>query len=212
MLLFAHTGITAGSAWLAGKAASLIKKDGIEPSKVTEKVTAADEIGPDGKINAISGKPSYSTGIDYRMVLIGSMLPDIIDKPLGIYLLADEIGNGRIYGHTLLFFLALVILGIFLYYYRRNAALLLVSAGTFVHLVLDQMWENPHTLFWPLFGAAFERHETEGWLPGLLESLTTNPSTYISEVFGALIIGIFAWHILRNKNLIGFLKTGHIHK
>ena len=30
------------------------------------------------------------------------MLPDLIDKPLGIYLLRRQLSSGRIYGHALL--------------------------------------------------------------------------------------------------------------
>ena len=46
--------------------------------------------------------------IDYRLVAAGAILPDLIDKPLGIYLLRRQLGSGRIYGHTLLFGLVLV--------------------------------------------------------------------------------------------------------
>jgi membrane-bound metal-dependent hydrolase YbcI (DUF457 family) len=144
------------------------------------------------------------------MLLIGSMLPDIIDKPLGIYLLADEIGNGRIYGHTLLFLLFTVTAGILLYYFRGSPALLLISAGTFAHLVLDQMWQNPSTLFWPILGAEFERHETGEWLGGLFETLTSNPSVYIPEIIGVLIVAVFAWQIIRNGRILAFIRTGRI--
>ncbi|NLE89557.1 MAG: metal-dependent hydrolase [Dehalococcoidales bacterium] len=179
-----------------------------------------DEPGPvktgDGEKSASASassrvnKPFHVSGIDYRMLLIGSMLPDIIDKPLGIYLLADEIGNGRIYAHTLLFLLILIAAGLLLYYYRRNTALLLLGVGTFAHLALDQIWRNPRTLFWPLFGVVFERHETGEWLGGLFETLTSNPSVYIPEIIGTLIVAAFAWHIIRGGNLIAFIKTGRI--
>ncbi|MFP3975182.1 MAG: hypothetical protein ACLFVK_03050, partial [Dehalococcoidia bacterium] len=53
--------------------------------------------------------------IDYRIALIGSMLPDIIDKPLGIYIFTETFSNGRIYAHTLLFFLVLLLIGLFRY-------------------------------------------------------------------------------------------------
>ncbi len=38
-------------------------------------------------------------------MLIGSMLPDIIDKPLGGLICKETLGNGRTYAHTLLFLL-----------------------------------------------------------------------------------------------------------
>lgn len=157
-------------------------------------------------------KPARMRAIDYRMVIIGSMLPDIIDKPLGIYLLADEIGNGRIYGHTLLFLLLIVTAGILLYYFRGIPALLLISAGTFAHLALDQMWQNPRTLFWPILGIEFERHETGEWLGGLFETLTSNPSVYIPEIIGGLIVAAFAWHIIKKRRFAVFITTGKINR
>ncbi|MDD2472246.1 MAG: metal-dependent hydrolase [Dehalococcoidales bacterium] len=207
MLLFAHTGITAGCAWLASKTVSILDRGEPEPAKAS-----AEEQSSGQDTSRKIGKPFHLTGIDYRMLLIGSMLPDIIDKPLGIYLLADEIGNGRIFAHTLLFLLILIAAGLLLYYYRRNTAVLLLGAGTFAHLALDQMWQNPQTLFWPLFGVVFEQHDTGEWLPGILETLTSNPATYIPEIIGALIVAVFGWHIIRHGNLATFFRTGRIDK
>jgi len=207
MLLFAHTGITAGCAWLANKAASALNKT--ESDKLKEK-SPQEHNSP--SFSTVSKKPFHLAGFDYRMLIIGSMLPDVIDKPLGIWLLADEISSGRIYGHTLLFLLLIITAGILIYYYRRNIAILLVSGGTFAHLVLDQMWLNPRTLLWPLFGVVFERHETGEWLGGLFETLTSNPSVYIPEIIGTLIVSAFAWHIIRGGNLIAFIKTGRLAK
>ena len=48
--------------------------------------------------------------IDYRYVALGSMLSDIIDKPLGLIILKDVLYNGRLIGHTLLFAFALTII------------------------------------------------------------------------------------------------------
>ena len=48
--------------------------------------------------------------IDYKLIIIGSLLPDIIDKPVGMILLPLE--NGRVFGHTLLFVLILLLIGL----------------------------------------------------------------------------------------------------
>ena len=84
--------------------------------------------------------------VDYRYVIFGSLLSDIIDKPLGNILLYNVLNNGRIIGHSLAFVLLLTIIGI----YRKN--ILNVAFGVWVHLLLDNMWLNPVTLFWPLLG------------------------------------------------------------
>nr|WP_292468287.1 metal-dependent hydrolase [Methanolobus sp.] len=47
--------------------------------------------------------PAIKPHIKYRYVAFGSLLPDIIDKPIGRFLFADSIANGRIFAHTLVF-------------------------------------------------------------------------------------------------------------
>lgn len=39
----------------------------------------------------------------YGAILLGPVLPDLIDKPIGEILLADSLSNGRLVAHTLLF-------------------------------------------------------------------------------------------------------------
>ena len=82
--------------------------------------------------------------IDYRQIAIGSLLPDMIDKPVGMILL--PINNGRIFGHTLLFLLILLIISL---KYRK---FLFLSFASFLHLIEDEIWNEPETLFWPLLG------------------------------------------------------------
>ena len=48
--------------------------------------------------------------LDYRLVILGSLLPDIIDKPIGYIIFQKYYENGWIYGHSLLFSLVLLIL------------------------------------------------------------------------------------------------------
>ena len=102
---------------------------------------------------------SSAVWIDYRLILLGSMLPDIIDKPLGIWLL----DTGRSIGHTLVFGSVLVAAGFTLYAWRCSTGLLGLSFASVIHLVLDQMWLAPRTLLWPAYGWSFERGDVEEW-------------------------------------------------
>ncbi len=88
--------------------------------------------------------------VDFRLVMVGSLLPDIIDKPLGSYRL--PLGNGRVYAHTLLFLLAMITLGILSFRWRKGLVVPTLAFGTLCHLLLDSMWAHPRTLFWPLLG------------------------------------------------------------
>ncbi|HEY3419795.1 MAG TPA: metal-dependent hydrolase [Methanomassiliicoccales archaeon] len=94
--------------------------------------------------------------LEYRMVIIlsalGSILPDLIDKPLGHIILTGSIDFGRIYAHSGLFFTAILVLGVA---YRRKKGswiMMALGAGLLSHLVLDSMWELPVTVFYPFLG------------------------------------------------------------
>jgi hypothetical protein len=55
--------------------------------------------------------PKVREHIDYRYVIVGSMLPDIIDKTVGMVLFADTFANGRIFAHALLFIVVMGVAG-----------------------------------------------------------------------------------------------------
>jgi hypothetical protein len=76
-------------------------------------------------------------------VLFGSLLPDVIDKPIGNLIWADYFANGRIYAHTMLFLIIVSLAGLVLYLLKKNNWLLLVAFGVFTHLILDEMWLEP---------------------------------------------------------------------
>ncbi len=85
---------------------------------------------------------------------LGSLLPDLIDKPLG-FLISGTVGFGRIYAHTLLFLGVLLLAGAALWRgSSRRAGLLVitVAAGVLSHQLLDAMWFEPAAWYWPLFG------------------------------------------------------------
>ncbi|HKZ89515.1 MAG TPA: metal-dependent hydrolase, partial [Thermoplasmata archaeon] len=85
--------------------------------------------------------------LDYRLVLLGAILPDLVDKPLG-YLLGLE---SRLWAHTLVF------LGSVLLVSAVPSVRVLASAavGIATHLLLDRMWEQPWVFVWPALGATF---------------------------------------------------------
>ncbi len=197
MLLFAHTGIAVGGAWVLQRSGRFLKGT---PKGRQENVAT----GTDNK-----SAPAFGRRIDYRLLILGALLPDIIDKPLGIYLLPDQLGTGRVYSHTLLFLIVIAFSGLAWYLLKRSTAMLVVAAGVFSHLAADQMWANPKTLLWPLYGAGFEPLEGE-WLGGVWHALTADPGVYIPEIIGMVIVAIFAWNIFAHGGLGQFLRTGRL--
>ena len=59
--------------------------------------------------------PQLWTIIDPAYLVIGSLLPDLIDKPLGTIVFPSAIANGRMITHTLFFSVTLFLTGLYLY-------------------------------------------------------------------------------------------------
>lgn len=110
--------------------------------------------------------------------IFGALLPDLIDKPLGLLVLSESIGSGRIFLHTLLFLLLLLIPG---------WALFAVAIGVASHQVLDLMWEEPKTWFYPFLGQ-FEPTVQEGWFLQKLLLELWNPVEWISALLLCLVL------------------------
>jgi inner membrane protein len=149
--------------------------------------------------------------IDYRLVLLGSMLPDIIDKPVGHYFLAGTFNNGRIFAHTLLFFLLLLSVGLYRLWRGGRTGFLILALCSGVHLILDGMWRTPQTLYWPLHGWSFPQGYEAGfwhWLLEMVKALETNPADYIPEIIGLVIFVAIGLVFLRGGKLLYFLKSG----
>ena len=150
---------------------------------------------------------------DLRFWALGSMLPDIIDKPTGHFLFSQTFhNNGRIFAHSLLFLLAILIAGLLWNHFSGRKYLLAVAGGSFMHLVLDSMWHNPQTLFWPLKGWNFPWYGEGDWIGSMLQALRHDPSTFLPEIIGVLVfVGLFGVLVLRKGNLVNFLKTGKLY-
>ncbi|NPV62197.1 MAG: metal-dependent hydrolase [Methanotrichaceae archaeon] len=123
---------------------------------------------------------SPSRRLNLWFVLLGSMLPDLIDKPLGELVFGTP-AMGRTFAHTLLFLLILISLAVYL----RDMRIASLCFGVFTHLALDFMWRSPVTLFWPLLGGfpQAEYMDPVSYLQMLLHGLA-NPVVLIPECLG----------------------------
>ncbi len=182
MLVFAHTGLALGAAVVAEGA--------------LHRPQAGPAAGPLAAVNRflLAGLHAFARVWDVRLFLLGSLLPDIIDKPLGLWLFRDALANGRVYAHTLLFLLLLAAGGLILYLARRRTWGLALGLGVFIHLVLDGMWSDPRTLLWPLQGAAFV-HETvaSGWAATIIQHARHNPAVWAPELLGFICLAWLGW-------------------
>jgi len=149
--------------------------------------------------------PRLRVLIDPRYLAIGALLPDLIDKPAGRVIFASMLANGRIIGHTILFSLFLALIGVYLYEKNKDYRGLALASGSFLHLLEDQMWTQPLTFFWPLFGLSFPRDSTDyTGLEYLLRMFEKSfepefSQTFIAEILGIGIITIFAANWIKKR-------------
>jgi membrane-bound metal-dependent hydrolase YbcI (DUF457 family) len=129
---------------------------------------------------------------------------------MGQYFLRDTFSTGRIYCHTLLFSVILLLAGLYLYRSRKKTWLLVLFFGTFIHLILDQMWLNTRVLLWPLYGLTFEREDLTDWTLEMLRRLVSDPEVYVFEIIGAAVLIWFIITLVRNKTVYAFIKNGII--
>jgi hypothetical protein len=89
-----------------------------------------------------------SAGIDYRLIALGSMLPLLVDFPVG----------HTAFGHTLLFAVSLLVVVMVVTIGRSRLLrrrLLCVPIGVFCGLILSGAFTSSDLFLWPLGGASF---------------------------------------------------------
>jgi inner membrane protein len=146
--------------------------------------------------------------VDYRIVAVASLLPDIVDKPIGRLFLHSRFETGHLVGHALLVNVAFFCV-LFFMRGRAKRQFVLVPISSLLHLAEDGMWSNPKVFWWPLFGARFPREPVGG---GTFGFLVPSPVVFAQEAIGlAVIAWLFTSHGLLNRDGIrAFLRTGHL--
>jgi len=125
----------------------------------------------------------FRSGYILPACILGSVLPDLIDKPLG-YIVFPSIGDGRLIAHSLIgFALVLLISGAL---FRDRLLTAGLGIGILSHQILDEMWKIPVNWFYPLLGPfpVYQMEDYFGW--GFMRELTT-PSEYLFSL-GILLL------------------------
>lgn len=148
----------------------------------------------------LSGRSSVR--IDYRLVLLGAILPDLIDKPLAYLLGLDS----RLWSHTFLFLFAILALS----FVPSSRALRLVGFGVATHLLLDRIWNQPAIVLYPAYGWSFAAapFNVDRWFEALLH----DPYVQAGEIVGFAILVAFAWvqGIRSWRALWDFVRHGNV--
>ena len=137
--------------------------------------------------------PTYK--LDYRLLVVAALLPDLIDKPLALFVFTASDSAQNI-SHALLPNLVIFLAALL----WRPGWLPYVLAFN-AHLLLDRMWHHTETFWWPIFGWttfwAFKPMNTpETMLAVYLDILTRYPQVWVIE-FLALVY--LTWFVIRHK-------------
>ncbi len=140
-----------------------------------------------------------SPALDYRLVMLGSILP------VGEVVL----GGPRIL-HTLLGPVALLVLVMLATQKRRlvRRRWIGIPIGMLMHLVLDGIWARAQVFWWPFFGTDFG----DGGLPELGHSARASPSCSSSSAWPAWRGPGSAFGFSDRATRDRFLRTGHLNR
>ncbi|MCZ6663488.1 MAG: metal-dependent hydrolase [Actinobacteria bacterium] len=150
--------------------------------------------------------------VDVRFLLLGAILPDLVDLPIGTVLLAARFSTGELWLHSLL--LATIYMTAVLLLTRRGRrrrAYMALGVGWLLHLMLDGLWLSPEILFWPFFGWEIAAGEAPYW-PLAWERALSDPWRWVQEVIG---LGYLTWlyfavGLNRKERRVKSLKTGRL--
>ena len=141
----------------------------------------------------------FRRGLPLRPLLLGTLLPDLIDKPLyyGLSLATGRHGSAiglisgtRTFGHTILFTASLGILAAA----RRSKILAALALGAATHLFLDVVSDvftrradfSLRVLAWPLLGLRFPDYAYSGLRDHLAH--VREPFLLYAEIIGAVAL------------------------
>ena len=119
--------------------------------------------------------------IDYRLVMAGAVLPDVVD---------GLVAGGPWVAHTLLFAVVLLVAVMGATHGRRlvRRRLLALPIGVFLHLVLDGAWLDSRVFWWPARGTSFPDNG--------LASFERGGFSVVLELVGLAIL-VWAWQRFR---------------
>ncbi len=149
--------------------------------------------------------------MDLRMLLLGALLPDLIDTPVGLTFFGT-FGGVRLFTHGLI--LASIVMVTVVLLTRRGRPRKMwmpLAIGLLFHILLDAMWLDPETLWWPLLGSGFTAAGPET-ASSYISSVLTDWKVWLAEATGLVYLA-YLWSAARLSdatNRSELLRTGRI--
>lgn len=143
--------------------------------------------------------------IDYRYVLIGAILPDVVDA---LYRGAPDRGIA----HSILAVITVAVIVILVLRGDRRLAVFGIPVGWLLHLVGDGMWNAPKTFLWPAFGWRFPTPPAEPYSWDLFTDPLSHLGTWGAELAGLLLLAWFwvAFGLGHEDRFRLFLRDGYL--
>lgn len=128
--------------------------------------------------------------VDVRFLLLGAILPDLVDLPVGTILFPERYSTGELWFHSLIvptIYMTIVLVAT--RRGRRRRAWMALGVGWLLHLVIDGMWVSQDVFLWPFFGWEIPPGQAPFW-PLAWQRALHDPWRWIEE---AVAIAYLAW-------------------
>jgi hypothetical protein len=143
------------------------------------------------KKGLVKGRPKYAK------LALASLLPDLIDKPLAIFVFPES-KSALLFSHTLILHLA-----VWAWTALKNKFLWPYALAFSGHLLLDRIWEFPQTFLFPFKGWSFHKWRDVGspqaFGRAYFEVMGEHPELLVGEVLGFIALLWFCRERVRGK-------------
>ena len=148
--------------------------------------------------------------IDYRWILVGAVLPDIVDGGLNLAFLHEPAARGP--AHSIAAVVAVAVVVLIATRGPRRLSLFGLAVGWLLHLVADGMWAAPETFLWPAFGTGFSETPVEPYSWDLLAAPADHLATWAGELVGVAALAWFwiAFRLGDPQRRRRFLRDGFL--
>ena len=121
--------------------------------------------------------------MDLRFLALGAVLSDLIDTPIGA-VWWSSVETVRLWSHSIVFAsLSMVVVLVATRRGRRRKQWMMLAVGIMMHLLLDAMWNEPTTLWWPFIGSGFTSTVFSTFSAYAVD-LLRNPVMWVGEAVG----------------------------
>jgi len=134
--------------------------------------------------------------VDYRLLALAAMGPDLIDKPLAAMYFYRRYRAAVLFAHTLLAHLV-----VFVYTFWLKPGRWVYTLAFNGHAVLDRLWFFHDTWYWPFRGWRFHVWQKQGSEQADIKRAYWYAFTRRPELWGWELGGLLAllWFVLRNR-------------